>query len=399
MRAETAQRTAAEDARLANQAKTRFLSNMSHEIRTPLGVIQGFADLALDESIPELERHEYLLTIKRNAHSLTKLLGEILDLSKIEADKIEIEKTRFSLTEVVQDVISALSLQAKEKGIGLSFRSEQPFPEFITSDPTRIRQIFINLISNAIKFTSHGHVEVVARLRKNLNPYQTSYIEFNVKDTGIGLTEEQKLRLFQAFSQADSSTTRKFGGTGLGLSLSKKLAYILGGDLILVESQIDEGSTFQFFFDAGILQPTDYRTISSSVSSFSAHIPVVSDELLGLNILLVEDSIDNQMLFSKYLTRFGASVDVASDGMEGVERARKSSYDVILMDVQMPNLDGYGAVSALHSAGITTPILALTAHATKDERDRAMNSGFSGYLTKPLSQIQLLEALSKYNKK
>lgn len=396
VQAELAQRKAMEEAEFANQAKTRFLSNMSHEIRTPLGIIQGFADLALDPTVKASERQEYLLTIKRNAHSLTKLLGEILDLAKIEAGRIEIEQTRFSLPDLVSEVLAAFNLQATEKGIALKFEIEGPFPEFVQSDSTRIRQILINMISNALKFTSKGGVSVTAKIQPQRSENTPVIVEFYVRDTGIGLNEDQRGRLFQAFSQADSSTTRKFGGTGLGLNLSKKLAQSLGGDLVLQESALHKGSTFKFHFNAGVLKTQDFADRFKVRPSQENYGPSkFSNELKGLKVLLVEDSVDNQMLFSTYLNQTGASVDLANDGLEGVNLARKNLYDVILMDVQMPNLDGYEATSILRSEGLKTPIVALTAHAMKEQRDHALSSGFSAYLIKPLNPLLLVETLSE----
>ena len=394
MLAEHAQKRAMEEAELANQAKSRFLSNMSHEIRTPLGVIQGFADLALDPSLALGERQEYLQTIRRNAENLTKLLGEILDLAKVEAGRIEIEIAPFSLPTLIAEVVAALSLQARERGVSLTFEAIGALAERIESDPTRIRQILINLINNAVKFTPRGSVVVLAKTLA-LPGGPKALIEFHVRDTGIGISPEQQARLFQAFSQADSSTTRRFGGTGLGLNLSKKLAQSLGGDLELVESALGAGSVFRFAFSARVLS---YQDASPPAGAAVGHAPAVNArELNGLVILLVEDSLDNQMLISRYLQQAGASVDVASDGAEGIDLALKGSYDVILMDVQMPNVDGYEATAALRAKGLITPIVALTAHAMKEERERAFARGFTDYLIKPLSRSLLVKTLTKFH--
>lgn len=391
--AENAYKLATEEAKIANQAKSRFLSNMSHEIRTPLGVIQGFSELALDPSVSPLERKEYLETVRRNAHALSKLLGEILDLSKIEAGRIDIEKTKFPLLELVNEIVQALDLQAKTKGIGLKFQVVDPFPGTIVSDPIRVRQILLNLVSNSIKFTSVGEVEITAQLAAN----QNDILEFFVRDTGVGIHPDHQPRLFQAFMQADSSITRKFGGTGLGLNLSKKLAQALGGDLVLVSSKEGEGSIFKFSLDAGHLSDEDFVARSSTKTAFSDATPLkFIEELSGLRVLLVEDSVDNQRLFSRYLNLAGAFVEVASNGAEGVEKARRFDFDVILMDLQMPTLDGYAATKILRANGNSVPIVALTAHAAKEEQQDALKKGFSHYLTKPLSPNLLVKTLAKF---
>jgi signal transduction histidine kinase/CheY-like chemotaxis protein len=384
------------EADLANHAKSRFLSNMSHEIRTPLGVIQGFADLAMDPTLSQPERHEFLSTIRRNAYNLTRLIGEILDLSKIEAGLMEIESARFSMPTMISEIVTALDLQAKEKGICLSFEFQGNYPESVTSDPTRLRQILINVITNAIKFTDRGSVKIRTKLRSRSDALESAFIEFHVTDTGIGLSSEQQLRLFQAFVQADSSTTRKFGGTGLGLNLSKKLAQALGGDLILTESELGKGSTFQITFNAGTIKESELTDPAKFKNKPESLPPTFSDELGGLRVLLVEDSIDNQKLFTRYLSRAGASVDVASDGIEGVDLARKNEYNVILMDVQMPRLDGYAATSMLRADGNKVPIVALTAHALREDRENALSKGFDHYLTKPLNSRLLIEMLSGF---
>ncbi|MBC7464877.1 MAG: response regulator [Bdellovibrio sp.] len=392
-RANIALKVATELSELSNQEKTRFLANMSHEIRTPLGVIQGFADLALDPHLDPRKREDFLNTIRRNATNLTKLIGEILDLSKVEAGLIEIENRQFSLRDLVSDVMNSFEPAAKSKRITLSFFFERGCPHLIISDSLRLRQILINILSNALKFTLHGGISLIVKLQSVSADLENSVVRFEVKDTGIGLSPEQKTRLFQPFMQADSSTTRKFGGTGLGLSLSKKLAHAMGGDLVLIESTVDEGSTFALFINGGPALSTHHGG-GLTMSSSTDVAPVFSEQLRGLRVLLVEDSTDNQFLFSMYLTRVGAAVDVANDGVEGVQRATQNSYDVILMDVQMPNLDGFGATAQLRSQGCTLPIVALTAHAMKEDRERALRSGFTHYLTKPLDSVLLVHTLA-----
>ncbi len=381
---------ATEQAELANEAKSRFLSNMSHEIRTPLGIIQGFSELVLNPNLSAFEREGFLKTIRRNAANLTKLIGEVLDLSKVEAGVVELENTYFSLRDLVSEVLTSFELQASLKGVKLSFSFLDNCPWFVISDLMRLRQILVNVIGNALKFTATGEVSLIINAQATANEPESSMIQFLIKDTGIGLSEENQLRLFQPFVQADSSTTRKFGGTGLGLSLSKKLAQALGGDLILVESTPNVGSTFAITIKNDALLAADQDPIFLEPTEVAA---LPEKVLTGLQVLLVEDSDDNQLLFSTYLTQAGANVDIGSDGILGVALALKKSYDVILMDVQMPNLDGFSATAQLRAAGIKVPIVALTSHAMKEDRDRALASGFTHYLTKPLESKLLVQTL------
>ncbi len=397
LKAQQAQKQALKEAEFANQSKTRFLSNMSHEIRTPLGVIEGFADLALDPDISAEDRNTYLMTIKRNSQSLTKLIGEILDLAKVESGKMEIEITRFSLSDLVTDLLEAFSLNARNKGLSLNVNYEETFPEFIISDPTRVRQILTNLLSNSLKFTERGSIDIFIKAYRQHAASNNFVLEVLIRDSGIGMTPDQQRRLFEAFVQADSSTTRRYGGTGLGLNLSKKLAHSLGGDLVLTESGFGSGSAFLFTLNAGSLTERDFGQ-SASIRTRESNVEATrfDGELQGMRVLLVEDSLDNQMLFSRYLTNGGAVIDLANDGLEALDIISKKKYDVILMDIQMPNLDGYETTQILRREKVKTPIIALTAHALKEERDRAMSFGFTDYLTKPLNVKLLFEMLSRY---
>ena len=373
------------EAEKANFAKTSFLANMSHEIRTPLGAIMGFIDLLRDDGLSESEIREYLGVIDRNSHHVLRIIDDILDLTKVEAGKMVIEKMEFSLVEFLAEFASLVGFKARENGIAFEFGADTPVPDNIISDPTRLRQILSNIVSNAIKFTEKGRVELVVS-------YHDKHLEFRVTDTGRGITDDQRRGLFQAFSQADSSTTRKFGGTGLGLVLTKKLSQALGGDFDLVESEIGKGS----IFEASIPIELPNQAALVPIKKFRM-IPAPDDadhaNLKNFNVLVVEDSPDNQMLLRMILKKVGSKVTIANDGLEGVERARAKHYDVILMDIQMANLDGHEATRELRSKGYTGPIVALTAHAMKEERERSVKSGFSHFLTKPIDRKSLLDLL------
>lgn len=395
MLAEDAQKRAYDAAEFANQAKSRFLANMSHEIRTPIGIIQGFAELASAPGLAQDERDEYLKIVRRNAGNLSLLIGDILDLAKIESGKLELEVIPFALTDMVRDIVDGMRLVASEKGIELKFNASADFPSHIRADSTKIRQVLLNLINNALKFTNSGSIEIQARVTDSDNR-SLKILEFDVVDTGIGMAAEEQTRVFEAFVQADSSTTRKFGGTGLGLDLSKKLSQAMGGDLYLRRSSKGKGSTFTFYFKAEEIP----MTVSREQASLK-HIEQKPFEqrLLGMNILLVEDALDNQRLFSLYLTRAGATVTVAGDGERGVKRAMESAFEVILMDLQMPILDGYSATAELRAKGYKGTIIALSAHAIKEEKDRAIENGFDDYLTKPIESELLVSTLQQYQSK
>jgi PAS domain S-box-containing protein len=372
----------------ANSAKSAFLANMSHEIRSPLGAIMGFVGLLKDEQISPVETQEYLGVIERNSHQLLRIIDDILDLSKVEAGKMLVEQIDFSLLEVLADFSSLMGFRARENGIDFSLRADTALPDPIISDPTRLRQILTNIVGNAIKFTKKGLVELIVS-------YESNLLRFLVKDSGVGISTEESGRIFQAFGQADISTTRKFGGTGLGLVLTKRLSQALGGDFWLESSQVGIGSIF--IAEIRIDTPSDFSFIQGSRFKFSTK-PVVSQQeentlLNGKTILVVEDSPDNQMLLRVLLTRYGAKVEIAEDGLMGVEKAMTSKFDIVLMDVQMPRMDGYEAVQFLRSKNYAVPIVALTAHAMIEEREKCLSVGYSDFLSKPIDRTKLLGLL------
>ena len=392
-------------AETANTAKSEFLANMSHEIRTPMTAILGFAEL-LSEHVPDSGTPsifpEAVQTIRRNGEYLLGLINDILDLSKIESGKFEIAHEKCSPVAVLEGVISMMQVRAASKKIVLTRKYLTEIPELIQSDSVRLRQILINLIGNAVKFTDAGEVRVEVKWFEGQKENET-YLEFAVSDTGIGLDEAQKERLFKPFTQADASTTRKFGGTGLGLSISRRLADIMGGN-ISVESKLGEGSTFTVTIPVGKLDQIDSVTclketrIEANASSCQPG-SVVARLPLPLSILLAEDGPDNQRLIRFLLEKAGANVELAENGQIAFEKLRSSMeasrpYDLVIMDMQMPVMDGYSATRAIRSLGYRRPILALTAHAMEGVEKQCLDAGCSHYLTKPIRRDVLLEALS-----
>jgi PAS domain S-box-containing protein len=396
----------------ANAAKSQFLANMSHEIRTPMTAILGFAEM-VETSIecrntcPEhqacpmrAQNKENIQIIRRNGQRLLGLINDILDLSKVEAGKMEVERMPCSPVQIVEEAVSLMRVRTAEKGLSLDARYEFPLPEAILTDPARVRQILVNLVGNAVKFTSEGHVEIVVRCITDVHAGRAE-MAFDVKDTGIGIAPEQIGRLFQPFAQADPSTTRQYGGTGLGLAISKRLAEALGGDIQVV-SRPGEGSTFTFTMEAEL--PASVRMLNdlSEVAARATHqAQAASPAAVRLRgrILLAEDGPDNQKLISMILGNSGAEVDVASNGRVTVEKALEAlsagmPYDVILMDMQMPEMDGYDATRQLRQAGYDKPIVALTAHAMSGDREKCLAAGCDDYATKPVDRVALLATLA-----
>ncbi len=382
---------AKELAESANAAKTAFLANMSHEIRTPLGVVLGFSEVLTSSDLTEEEKINCVEAIKRNGNLLSNIINDILDLSKVEAGKMDVEKIDIPFDEVVKDISTLLNLEATEKGIKLTLTSEDIIPRFIRTDPLRLRQVILNIVGNAIKFTDRGSVDIRIKLLKDKNQLKLAFV---VKDTGRGISEEQKTRLFSPFSQADSSTTRRYGGTGLGLILSRKLAQALGGDVVLTESQLGEGSTFTITVDAGSPEKIIFQNFESGVRTTRPEKPYIGS--LSLKILLVEDSLDNQVLISRHLKNAGAIVETASSGKDALKKAEEKSFDLILMDLQMPVMDGYEVAKRLRENGYSKPIIALTAHAMREDRIRCLANGFNDHLSKPIDRDSLLRAISYY---
>ena len=380
------------DAEKANQTKSSFLANMSHEIRTPLGAIVGFTDLLKDRELSFEERNQFLDTISRNSKALTKIIDDILDLAKVESGKLDVENLDFSLFDLIDDVMDVFRERTRSKNIFLRAHLNKDIPDRVFSDPTRIRQILINVVGNAVKFTASGGVTIEVSASKNIG--EKTVFRILVKDTGIGLTSEQKERLFQPFMQADNSTTRKFGGTGLGLALSKRLAGALGGDVFVEATNADHaGCTFGFTFVTTLPKQVaiEVKINDEVLKNKGENIQLLS----GIRVLLAEDSIDNQVLVGLVLRKQGATVVTANNGVEALKIGMKDSFDIVLMDIQMPEMDGYEATRALREAGFNKPIVALTAHAMAEERARTLAAGCDGHLTKPLNQTELIETIER----
>lgn len=380
-------RMARDAAEAANHAKSSFLANMSHEIRTPLGAILGFSELIVDPEVGELDKLNYTKAVKRNGELLSNIINDILDLSRVEAGRLTIESHEVKITEILESVLSALSLKASEKGLRLSVRYKEDVPKIIRTDALRLRQILLNIVGNAIKFTREGFVEVVVDLDKRNN--DLTKLCFIVKDTGLGISKDDEKKLFQPFSQADPSTTRQFGGTGLGLVLSKRLAKLLGGDIELIESVKGKGSIFMITIDPG---PISKKQISTHEKSFSREGESV--RLDGVKVLLAEDSPDNMLLVSKLLKIAGAQVETAENGKVALEKAYHGKYDIILVDIQMPVMDGYQTLSELRKNGYDLPIIALTAHTLKEDRMQSLASGFDDHIGKPVDRSLLINSIA-----
>ena len=386
-------------AEASNRAKSEFLANMSHEIRTPMTAILGFSEV-LAESITDSQQFEMIRTVKLNGEHLLQIINDILDLSKIEAGKLEVESSPCSPCQVLADVVAMMDVRAKKKGLGLGLEYDGTIPRTIQSDATRLRQILINLAGNAVKFTKNGEVRLVARVLEVQS--DGPKLQVDVIDTGVGMTEEQVGRLFVPFQQADTSTTRKFGGTGLGLAISKRLAQSLGGDIV-VESEFGRGSKFTVTVDTGPLEGVEFveDPTEAKVSLTPTNRHAVQGTLVNCRVLLAEDGPDNRRLISLLLRKAGVEVELVENGLAAHDLAMNSqaegtSFDVILMDMQMPIMDGYEATLRLREAGYAGPIIALTAHAMSTDREKCLHAGCDDHMAKPVDREGLISLISKY---
>jgi PAS domain S-box-containing protein len=382
---------------VANQAKSEFLANMSHEIRTPMTAILGFSDLLMNPDLLSKEQHGFVETIQRNAKHLLSLINEILDLSKIEAGKTTVETADCRVRHLIDDVLGVVLVRAQQKGLRLEAVYDDALQEIIHTDAARLRQILVNLVGNAIKFTEHGSVRIAVR---PLNATPLTKIQFAVSDTGIGIAPEMIHRLFQPFTQADTSTTRRFGGTGLGLVISKRLANLLGGD-IEVASTLGRGSTFTLTINVSQVSKKresepNHQVPSSDSSSETKNGGHGSAK--G-RVLLAEDAPDVQALLSLVLGGMNLDIDFAANGNQVCEKTLQSikdgkPYHLILMDIRMPGMDGLEATQWLRKNDWRRPIIALTAHAMAGDREKCLAAGCNDYLAKttPLPELRAIVA-------
>ncbi|MGI9517843.1 MAG: ATP-binding protein, partial [Pirellulaceae bacterium] len=379
-------------AEAANRSKSEFLANMSHEIRTPMNAILGFTDiLRRGYGKSQEDPRKYLNTIHSSGMHLLELINDILDLSKVEAGRLDVERIPCGPHVIIKEVIQVLAAKAQEKGISLDFEANGPVPETILSDPGRLRQIVTNLTGNAIKFTETGSVTVAVQMTGDTEPQY----RIDVRDSGIGMTQDQMERIFDPFSQADSSVTRKFGGTGLGLTISRRFTEALGGE-IAVQSEPGKGSVFSVTIDTGPLEnvtmlQSDQLDIEPTHKTEQSGSWRFDDQ----RVLVVDDGQENRELVTLVLQEVGLQVECAENGQVAVEMASRTEFDLILMDMQMPIMDGYQATRTLRENGFSIPIFALTAHAMKGFEADCLEAGCSGYLTKPVNIDLLLETVAR----
>lgn len=378
---------AKELAEQANKAKSLFLANMSHEIRTPLNGIMGLAQIMLQDDLSD-EFRKYLEMILSSGNNLSKLINDILDFSKIESGKMDLESILFDFREAIKENLEHYQFLAEQKGIEMSCRFGDGIPKEVIGDPTRINQIVTNIVANAIKFTESGSVDI--EFRSLSRTEDEVVIQGCIRDTGIGVKKEVRDQIFQSFSQADNSVTRKFGGTGLGLSIAKRLVEMMQGDISLHSHEQENASGSVFTFTLKLKTPIQNLLIGSRKN---LNIYCFKKEI---KVLVVDDNPINLLVAKKMVQKFGADVSTAVNGLEAVEMVKENKYDVILMDIQMPELDGHAATRMLREMNFANPIIAISANAFKEDISNSLDAGMNAHLQKPFSERQLFQTINQY---
>ncbi|MBI1374818.1 MAG: response regulator [Phycisphaera sp.] len=381
-------------AEAASRAKSEFLANISHEVRTPLNGVIGMTELTLDTRL-NAEQRDYVDTIRTSADQLLSLINDILDFSKIEAGKLELAEEPFSLRRLMHDTLAPLRARAESAGLDLSHTVADSVPDRLTGDPNHLRQVLTNIVSNAIKFTTRGRIDVRVRREGDLANDQTVYVKFDVQDTGCGIPKDRQEAIFHAFEQADTSSTREFGGTGLGLAIASSLVRMMGGT-IHVTSEVGVGSTFWF---------TAYLGIDTGAAGAASNEPPRSAGYEAApptrRVLLVEDNPVNQKIGVHTLTMQGFAVDVANDGREALKKIEAARYDIVLMDMQMPSMDGLEATRAIRQREAQAPshphlpIVAMTANNDSEDRDRCLEAGMDAFISKPFKPSELTQVIDQ----
>ena len=392
-----------DNAEAATRAKSEFLSNMSHEIRTPLNAMIGFSELLKESRLTEQQR-DYADTISTSGEYLLSLINDILDIAKIESRMIILEEMDFDLEYLIRSVLKILHQGIQVKNIDLNLVYSSAAPRQLKGDPTRIRQIFVNLVGNAIKFTEQGEVSVMVSADTSSTDLAPA-VAVAVRDTGIGIPKKKLKEIFEAFTQVDSSVTRKYGGSGLGLTITKSLVAMMGGE-INVQSEPGKGSSFSFVLH---LKPgqaiVEKNIVSIGPEDLKENTDItrhMADELVaqGIHVLVVEDNVLNQRLMSNLLNKMGCTITIANNGQEAVDTVRTTSFDIILMDIQMPVMDGFASSRIIRNElKSTVPIIALTAHVFQDDKQNSMESGMNDFVTKPVDFKALKEKIMTWRKK